>query len=56
MVSAAVAIVLSQLAGSDNESDRDKKNNTTQAYSTNSDKKVCLKIILKKSKRGQRRP
>ena len=50
MVSAEVASALSQLYGSDNESDGEVNKTPTKTSSTNSDKKVRLKSILNKSK------
>ena len=48
MVSVAMAIAISQLAGSDNESDGKEKKNPIQASSTNANMKVRLKSVLKK--------
>ena len=51
MISVAVDSTLSQLAGSYKVSDGEEKNNYAKEPSTNYDKKVRLKSILKKSKR-----
>ena len=52
VISAEMAFSLSRLAGSDNEYDGEDNKSTAQESSTNADKKVHLKSILKKSKRG----
>ena len=48
MISVAMAWALSQLAGSDKEYDKKEKKKPAQSYSTNADKKVRFKSILKK--------
>ena len=48
IISASVASSLSQLDGSWNKYDGEEKNKPDQSSSTNSNKKVCLKIFLKK--------
>ena len=53
-ISAAVGSNLFQISGSENKSDGEDEiiPPKHQASSTNADKKVCLKSILNKSKRG----
>ena len=52
IISTEVTSALSQLAGSDNKSDGEGNKNLAQESSTNANKKVCLKSIPKKAKRG----
>ena len=52
MIGAEVASTIYWLYGSDKEPDIEEKKNPSHASSTNTDKKVRLKIILKKFKQG----
>ena len=52
MIITLVSSSLSHLSGCDNKYDGEDNNKPDQSYSINSDKKMCIKIILKKSKGG----